>query len=92
MAKDFPSSFMMNAQESTPICFVCGKGENVTLFKENTLAKCRASSLIRQKAKIQYADVTVPKNCDTSIGYHTRPCYSNFNSIKKNYINIQSEE
>ncbi|KAK9887658.1 hypothetical protein WA026_023779 [Henosepilachna vigintioctopunctata] len=35
----------------------------------------------------------VPDTCDASVGYHPRPCYSNFNSIKSKYKQaVQSSE
>ena len=78
---------MEEEQETVaPKCFVCGKSGNVKLFSDSTLDKCKKSSLIRIKAAIRYSDVQVPENCDPAFGYHTRPCYSNFNSIKAKYL------
>lgn len=68
-------------------CFLCGTGEEdlipVILFKSETLEKCLYALKVRIHRGLQYCDVVLPKEVNDTTGYHLKPCYKNFTTLKQ---------
>lgn len=73
-------------------CFICEKGEEVGkihLFKDKdikVLEKCNTCLQARKRHKLDNATVTLPDLTSTNIGYHSKPCYSSFTSLKRHHL------
>lgn len=76
----------MSSTETFCVFCVKKKKEKIKLFTEITLDKCLGILEIRKKNKLQFQDIILPCNVNTSEGYHLK-CYSNFTGLMAKYKN-----
>lgn len=71
-------------------CAFCGSSdENLILFSDDTLKKCRNILLARKKHNLKHKDVVLPVDSLES-GYH-RQCYKSFTALMKKYMSQTSQ-
>lgn len=59
--------------DEKPACFICKLSDaTVTLFKQETLDKCKHSLQIRQVCKLKYCEVSLTNETDNKSGYHSQ--------------------
>ena len=54
----------------------------ITVFKDNTLGKCRQILTVRKEQKLKYANITLPKSVSSHKGFHIE-CYRKFIALSK---------
>ncbi|KAJ8669154.1 hypothetical protein QAD02_000413 [Eretmocerus hayati] len=69
-----------------PFCVFCGEKqkkscENLTLFDEKSLERCRAIDQIRRETTSDYQHVQLPQSVNKVECYHSKPCYQKYTAM-----------
>ena len=68
-----------------PICGICLKrGDNMKLFDEQTLVKCKSILKLRQDYTLNYNSVRFSSSENAQQGYHAA-CYHYFTALSQKY-------
>ncbi|XP_077265672.1 uncharacterized protein LOC143899325 isoform X2 [Temnothorax americanus] len=66
------------------ICVILKKDNNVMLFVERTLNKCKEVLKVRQDKSLTFYNVNLPLATNTIEGYHVK-CYRKFTALGKRF-------